>query len=73
MRKPEAWQQLSQREDAFDVTEHDPFKWWLFLANLGDKTEKAFGTGVVSVQIHKWEAKTGLRTVHTDNSEQWLI
>ena len=74
MGKAEAWRQLSQRDAALiDVTEHDPFKWWLFLSNLGDETEKAFGTGVTSVQIQKEEANLGLRTVHTDESVQWVI
>ena len=32
MGKTEAWRQLSERDDAsIDVTEHDAFKWWLFL------------------------------------------
>ena len=74
MGKAEAWRQLSERDDAsIDVTEHDPFKWWLFLSNLGPNTPRAFGTGITSVQIHKRENKIGLRTVRTDSSEQWVI
>ena len=74
MGKAEAWRQLSERDDAsIDVTEHDPFKWWLFLSNLGPNTPKAIGTGITSVQIHKRENKIGLRTEHTDSSEQWVI
>ena len=62
MGKAEAWQQLSQREEAeFDVTEHDPFKWWLFLSNLGDKTEKAFRDGITGVHVRKEENRIGLR------------
>ena len=56
MSKAEAWRQLSERDDAsIDVTEHDPFKWWLFLSNLAPNTPKAFGTGITSVQIKKRE------------------
>ena len=74
MGKAEAWRQLSQRDDAaIDVTEHDPFKWWLFLANLGPKTQNAFGTGITSVQIHKRENKIGIRTTHADSAVQWVI
>ena len=74
MGKAEAWRQLSQRDDAaIDVTEHDPFKWWLFLANLGPNTQNAFGTGITSVQIHKRENKIGIRTTHADSAVQWVI
>ena len=74
MGKAEAWQQLSQRDDALiDVTEHDTFKWWLCLSNLGHNTRKAFGSGITSVQIHKRENMIGLRTEHTDSSVQWVI
>ena len=74
MGKAEAWRQLSERDDAsIDVTEHDPFKWWLFLSNLGPNTPKAFGTGITSVQIHKRIRQIGIRTEHTDSSEQWVI
>ena len=66
--------QLSQRDEAaIDVTEHDPFKWWLFLANLGPNTQNAFGTGITSVQIHKRENKIGIRTTHADSAVQWVI
>ena len=51
----------------------DPFKWWLFLSNLGPNTRAAFGTGITSVQIHKREDKIELRTEHTDSSVQWII
>ena len=74
MGKAEAWRQLSQRDDDWiDVTEHDTFKWWLFLSNLGPNTPKAFGTGITSVQIHKRQDKIGLRTEHTNSSVQWVI
>ena len=74
MGKAEAWRQLSQRDDALiDVTEHDTFKWWLFLSNLGPKTRQAFGSGITSVQIHKRENMIGLRTEHTDSAVQWVI
>ena len=74
MGKAEAWRQLRQRPDAcIAVTEHDPFKWWLFLSNLGPNTRAAFGTGITSVQIHKREDKIELRTEHTDSSVQWII
>ena len=74
MGKAEAWRQLSQRDDAsIDVTEHDTFKWWLFLSNLGPNTAKAFGSGITSVQIHKRENIIGLRTEHTDSIVQWVI
>ena len=74
MGKAEAWRQLSQRDDALiDVTEHDNFKWWLFLSNLGPNTRKAFGSGIKSVQIHKREDMIGLRTEHTDLAVQWVI
>ena len=74
MGKAEAWRQLSQRDDALiDVTEHDPFKWWLFLSNLGPNTSNAFGSGITSVQIHKRENMIGLRTEHTDSAVQWVI
>ena len=74
MGKTEAWRQLSERDAAsIDVTEHDPFKWWLFLSNLGLNTRKAFGTGITSVQIHKRENKIGLRAEHTGSSVQWVI
>ena len=72
--KAEAWRQLSERDTSLiDVTEHDPFKWWLFLSNLGDKTEKAFGDGITSVQVRKQENRIGLRTEHTDCFVQWVI
>ena len=74
MGKAEAWQQLSQRDEAeFDVTEHDPFKWWLFLSNLGDKTEKAFRDGITGVHVRKEENRIGLRIMYTDSSVQWVI
>ena len=74
MGRAEAWRQLSERDDAsIDVTEHDPFKWWLFLSNLGPNTPKAFGSGITSVQIHKRENMIGLRTEHTDSAVQWVI
>ena len=74
MGKAEAWQQLSQREEAeFDVTEHDPFKWWLFLSNLGDKTEEAFRDGITGVHVRKEENRIGLRIMYTDSSVQWVI
>ena len=74
MGKAEAWRQLSQRAaDSIDVTEHDPFKWWLFLANLGSNTQKAFGIGITSVQVHKRENKIGIRTTHADSAVQWVI
>ena len=74
MGKAEAWRQLSQRDDALiDVTEHDTFKWWLFLSNLGPNTPNAFGSGITSVQIHKRENMIGLRTEHTDSAVQWVI
>ena len=74
MGKAEAWRQLSQRDDALiDVTEHDTFKWWLFLSNLGPNTRQAFGSGITSVQIHKRENMIGLRTEHTDSAVQWVI
>ena len=74
MGKAEAWRQLSERDDdLIDATEHDPFKWWLFLSNLGPNARRAFGTGITSVQIHKRENKIGLRTEHTDSSVQWVI
>ena len=74
MGKAEAWRQLSERDVAMiDVTEHDPFKRWLFLSNLGSNTPKAFGTGITSVQIHKRENRIGLRIKHTDSSEQWVV
>ena len=74
MGKAEAFRQLSQRDEAaIDVTEHDPFKWWLFLANLGPNTKNAFGTGITSVQIHKREDKIGIRTTHADSAVQWVI
>ena len=73
MGKAEAWRQLSERDDdLIDVTEHDPFKWWLFLSNLSNSCQ-IFGTGITSVQIHKRENKIGLRTEHTDSSVQWVI
>ena len=66
--------QLSQRDEALiDVTEHDAFKWWPFLSNLGPNTQKAFGSGITSVQIHKRENMIGLRTEHTDAAVQWVI
>ena len=68
MSKAEAGRQLM-----IDVTEDDPFKWWLFLSNLGDETEKAFGDGITSVQVRKQENRIGLRTEHTDCSVQWVI
>ena len=74
--KAEAWWLLSERDDAsIDVTEHDPFKWWLFLSNLGPNTPRAFGTGITDVQIHKREngRRIGLRLEHTDSSVQWVI
>ena len=72
--KAEAWRQLSERDTSLiDVTEHDPFKWWLFLSNLGDKTEEAFGDGITSVQVRKQENRIGLRIEHTDWSVQWVI
>ena len=74
MGKAEAWQQLSQRDEAeFDVTEHDPFKWWLFLSNLGDKTEEAFRDGITGVHVRKEENRIGLRIMYTDSSVQWVI
>ena len=74
MGKAKAWQQLSQREEAeFDVTEHDPFKWWLFLSNLGDKTEEAFRDGITGVHVSKEENRIGLRIMYTDSSVQWVI
>ena len=72
--KAEAWRQLSERDTSLiDVTEYDPFKWWLFLSKLGDKTEKAFGDGITFVQVRKQENRIGLRTEHTDWSVQWVI
>ena len=51
--KAKVWRQLNERDDALiDITEHDPFKWWLFLSNLGPNTPQAFGTGVSSVHIN---------------------
>ena len=74
MGKAEAWRQLSQRDDdLIDVTEHDTFKWWLFLSNLGPNTRQAFGSGITAVQIHKQENMIGLRTFHTDLAVQWVI
>ena len=72
--KAETWCRLSKREhDCIDVTEHDPFKWWMFLSDLGDKTKEAFGDGITSVQVHKQEDRIALRTEHTDSSVQWVI
>ena len=60
MGKAEAFRKLSQRDEAaIDVTEHDPFKWWLFLSNLGDKTEKAFRDGITGVHVRKEENRIG--------------
>ena len=74
MVEAEAWRQLSQRDDALiDVTEHDTFKWWLFLSNLGPNTRKAFGSGITSVQIHKREKMIGLRAEDTESAVQWVI
>ena len=74
MGKEETFRKLSQRDEAaIDVTEHDHFKWWLFLANLGPNTQNAFGTGITSVQIHKRENKIGIRTTHADSAVQWVI
>ena len=74
MGKAEAFRQLSQRDQAaIDVTEHDPFKWWLFLANLGANTQQAFGAGITSVQIHKQWPRIGIRTTHADSAVQWVI
>ena len=48
--KAEAWRQLSEQDTSLiDVAKHVPFKWWLFLSNLGDKTEEGFGDGITSV------------------------
>ena len=74
MGKAEAWKQLSRRDGGLiDVPKDDPFKWWLFLSNLGPKTRAAFGSGITSVQIHKQENMIGLRTEHTDSAVQWVI
>ena len=75
MGKAEAWRQLSQRDDALiDVTEHDTFKWWLFLSNLGPNTAKAFGSGIDPVISYKHKKdKMGLRTEHVGSSVRWAL
>ena len=72
--KVEACNQLSDRDESLiDVTEHDPFKWWLILSNLGDKTEEAFRDGITGVHVRKEENRIGLRIMYTDSSVQWVI
>ena len=74
MGKAEAWQQLSQRDDALtDVTEHGNFKWWLFFSSFGGNRKKVFGSGITSVEIHKRGKIFGLRAEDTQGSVQWVI
>ena len=35
---------------------HAAFKWWLFVANLGDKTERVIGTAIIGAELEdQWD------------------
>ena len=49
---------------------HAAFKWWLFVANLGDKKDRVIGTGIIDAVLEdQWEDGVVLLFKRQDGTE----
>ena len=56
------------------ITEDAPFKWWLFVCNLGKKTQKVIGPGLTAATLeHKSQNAIGLLFTRCDGTSVQLL
>ena len=56
------------------ITEDAPFKWWLFVCNLGKKTQEVIGPGLIAARLeHKSQDAMGLLFTRSDGTSVQLL
>ena len=73
--KKRAWEMLYHLPETFplDITTGTHFKWWLWVANLADRTHEVIGDGIASAVVTMCDcSRASFTFTHVDGSECYV-